>query len=136
MIYPLKKPKTAYTIQAIIQTLLFFVIYYTIHQYYGTAKILLLIAMAARAFGSAFLVIPTVINLSNSDPIKDSFALSLWFIFTCLGDVVGIILIDWMLEAGISWNYAFIIFMMIFLLTALLQHFFIEEKEEVGRNRN
>ena len=93
--------------------------------------------MTVCAFGGAFFLIPTVINLNNSDPVKDSFSLSLWFIFTSLGDVIGLVIIEWMFEAGIHWNYTFIIFMMIFLLTALLQHFFIEEGEkEEERNRN
>ena len=93
-------------------------------------------SMIICGFGGAFLVIPTVINLNHSDPVKDSFQLSLWFMLTSMGDVIGIMIIEWMMEVGINWNYTFIIFMMIFLSTGLLQHFLIEEGEKEEKNRN
>ena len=130
MLFPLKKPKQAYTIQATFQTVLLLVVFYMIHQQNSVAKPLLVFSMLVSAFGRAFLVVPTLINTNNSDPVLDSFPLSLWFVFTFLGDVVAVLLVQWLLQIGVPWNYAFMAFMVIFFVTALFQHIFIDELEE------
>ena len=89
--------------------------------------------MFLSAIGRTFLVVPAVININNSDPVTDGFELSLWFIFIFLGDVFAVPFVQWMLEIGIPWNYAFIIFILFFLSTALLHHFFIDKVE--GRSQ-
>ena len=129
MLYPLKKPKMAYTIQAIMQTLIIVAVFYVIHKTHSMAKILLPIGMFFSAFGRSFLVVPRVINLNNSDPNTDSFSLSLWFTLTFLGDVAGVLFVQYLLKIGVTWNYAFMAYMILFLAIALLHHFFIDEIE-------
>ena len=129
MIYPLQKPKRAYTVQATVQTILLLIIFFIIHQEHSLAKVLLMLGISVSAFGRAFLVVPTVININNSDPVSDNFYLTFWFVCTFLGDVIAVILVQWLLEVGVNWNYAFMIFMLIFLATAFLQHFYINEIE-------
>ena len=93
-----------------------------------------MISMFVSAFGRAFLVVPRVINLNDSDPIRDSFQLSLWFVLTFMGDVVGLLFVQWLLGMGVHWNYAFMAYTLLFLVTALLHHFFLDEMEvEQGR---
>ena len=127
MINPLKKPKRAYTIQAIVQTILLIITFYAIHEVHSIAKFLLVVGMFVSAIGRAFLIVPRVINFNDSDPVLDSFELSLWFVLTFLGDVVGILMVQALLKAGVPWNYAFMAYMILFLATALLHHCFIDE---------
>ena len=52
-----------------------------------------------------------------------------------MGDVVAILLVQWLLNLGVQWNYAFMIFMLLFLGIAFLHHFFIDEVEVEEENR-
>ena len=93
MLYPLKRPKRAYTIQAIMQTVVLISVFYIIHRVHAVAKYLLPIGMFLSSFGRAFVVVPRVINLNDSDPNTDGYSLSIWLVMTFLGDAIGLLLV-------------------------------------------
>ena len=135
MLYPLKKPKRAYTIQAVVQTLILLFVFYIIHKVHSVAKILLTIGVFVTAFGRIFIVVPMTINMNHSDPNEDRFSLSIWFTFTILGDILAILLLQWLMDVGVLWNYAFMIYMLFYMVAAILHHFCVEELEIEERNR-
>ena len=129
MLYPLKRPKRAYTIQAIVQTVVLISVFYVIHRVHSVAKYLLPMGMFISSFGRAFMVVPRVINLNNSDSNTDSYALSIWLVMTFLGDAFGLLLVQYLMAAGIAWNYAFMIYMVLFLAIAILHQISMDEIE-------
>ena len=120
MFYPLKRPKRAYTIQAILHTAVLFAVFYIIHEIHSTAKVLLMLGMLFSSACRAFTVVPRVINFNHSNPETDSFLLSFWFILSLLGDIGGILLVQYLMAAGVHWNYAFMAYMALFLMISLL----------------
>ena len=120
MLYPLKRPKRAYTIQAIVQTVVLISVFFIIHKVHPAAKYLLPMSMFLSSFGRSFVVVPRVINLNDCDPNTDSHILSIWLVLTSLGDVFGLLLVQYLMAAGIAWNYAFMIYMALFLMITIL----------------
>ena len=46
-----------------------------------------------------------------------------------LGGLLGIMLVDQLIKTGMKENYTFLIYVLVFLLSGLLQHIFVEEVE-------
>ena len=83
--------------------------------------------MLASGFGRAFMVIPRVIFINNSNPNSDRFALSIWQVLTRLGDVIAVLGISFLILKGVQWNYALMAFMILLLFIGVLQQFFVDE---------
>ena len=70
---------------------------------------------------------PKILIANNSNPEDDKFALSVWPVLVFIGDVVSLLLVNWLINNGVKENSAFIIFVAIFLLSALFQQISIQE---------
>ena len=126
MFYPMEKPKRSYTIQSIIQTIVLLGIFYVIHEVHSTAKVLLILGMLFSSICRSFTSIPRIINMNHSNPNTDAFSLSLWLILAFLGDVLGILFVQYLMGAGLHWNYSFMAYMVLFLGITFLHHFFVD----------
>lgn len=67
LVYPLKKPKLAYTIQTVIHVSLIFISFQLAEYLPEISKLFLIIAMLVSGFCRAFMVIPRAIFINNSN---------------------------------------------------------------------
>ena len=72
---------------------------------------------------------PKIVIANNSNPDEDQSALSIWPVLVSIGDVVSLLLVNWLINKGVKENSAFMIFVAIFLLSALFQQISIQEVE-------
>ena len=120
--------KFAFTVQAILQTFLLCVVFIFIYDMPESfVKPVLAMTMLISGFLRAFSMAPKILIANNSNPEDDKFALSVWPVLVFIGDVVSLLLVNWLINNGVKENSAFIIFVAIFLLSALFQQISIQE---------
>lgn len=89
-------------------------------------KPILLVSMLASGGLRALAMVPKILLYNNSHPERDKMALNLFQVYF-LGDVVAIVLISWLIKAGVQENYAFLVFVGLYLLASLFQQFAVNE---------
>ena len=73
-------------------------------------------------------MVPRILIYNNSNPQEDKFALSVWQVLFLLGDVFSLVLVNWLMGLGVQENYAFLVFVGLYLLAVLLQQFVVDER--------
>ena len=134
--FPFESLKLAYTVQAIINSAtlaIAFILMYEVES--SLVKPILLITMLISGTMRSLSMVPRILMYNNSNPQEDKFALSVWQVLFLLGDVVSLLLVNWLMELGLQENYAFLIFVGIYLLAALLQQFVVDERHTL-QNQN
>ena len=126
--FPFESLKFAYTVQSIINSsilALTFILMYEVEV--SLVKPILLISMLISGMMRSLSAVPRVLLFNNSNPQEDKIALSIWNVVFLLGDVVSLLLVNWLMELGVQENYAFLIFVGLHLLVAFLQYFSVDE---------
>ena len=97
--FPFESLKFAYTVQSIINSsilALTFILMYEVEV--SLVKPILLISMLISGMMRSLSAVPRVLLFNNSNPQEDKIALSIWNVVFLLGDVVSLLLVNWLME--------------------------------------
>ena len=83
--------------------------------------------MLVSGFLRSLIIVPKLLFLNNANSNEDSLALSVWYSLAFLGDLVSLKLVDGLIKAGVQENLAFLVFVGLFLLSALVMHCTVDE---------
>ena len=134
--FPFESLKFAYTVQSIINSSILaiaFILMYEVET--SLVKPILLISMLISGVMRSLSMVPIILLFNNSNPQEDKISLSVWNALFLLGDVVSLLLVNWLMDLGIQENYAFLIFVGLNLLVSLLQYFSVDERHTL-QNQN
>ena len=94
----------------------------------GLVQIVLIFTMLVSGFLRSLIIVPNLLLFQNSNPNTDQVPLSIWLSLIFLGDIVSLKVVDEFIKAGVQENLAFLVFVGIFLISALVMHCTVDER--------